>query len=216
MAYIEARKYGISGVFIDGYMPVFSELRKVDWDRALEQTFYKFPWRRDQFSKIRKHLEPGSRDYGPFVRSAIYAKLIDNVRLGFCQYTSRPKWPCDHWFHPSKGLMGIKYCFSANLNMNPDEVDAIFHADAETERAKGKGEYACNLIVIDRRPDTGCRVFKECNYHWMESLKFEPKRKKDHSNFRNVKKLAMQLLIESMIMMDSEYFEDHRLRDYFR
>lgn len=215
MVIIEVRKYGISGVFLDGYMPNFSELKKIDWDYALEHKLYIAPWMRDRFNKIRKHLEPEARNQSAIIRSAIYARLIDATRLGFCLYTNRSKRPCDQWFHPSKGPDAMKYHYASHLNVSPQVASNIFYADAEVEKMKGKGEYASVIIVVDRRPKTGCQVFKKCDENWMDFLKFEPKIKKDYSNFEIINRSIKNILIDHMIMMEHKYFDDRRLRDFW-
>jgi len=214
MVQIEVNKYGISGVFLDGYMPDFSELKKIDWDYALEHRLYKAPWMRERFNKIRKHLEPGARNQSAIIRSAIYGNLVENVRFGFCPYRKIGKWPCSQWFHPSKGPDATKYSYAVSLNMSPAEAYNIFNADDETD-IEEKREYSSVIIVVDRRPKTGCHVFKDCNRNWMDFLKYESKKRKHYSNFEifnSSVKIILKLCLRSS---DSGYFDDQRLRLFF-
>jgi hypothetical protein len=215
MAIIELRKYGISAVFLDGYMPAFSELKKIDWDYAAEHKLYKAQWARDHFNRIRKHLEPEAKRQSAIIESAIYAKLQRFTRLGYCPYTNRSERPCEQWFHPSKGADAMKYSFAPLPYISPEEAANIFYADAENDLLNGKGEYACVISVVDRRPEIGCSVFKECNENWMNFLKFEPKRKQDHSNYKTIKQTLMNIFIEHLIMEEHKYFDDRQLQRFF-
>jgi len=109
----------------------------------------------------------------------------------------------------------MKYSFASHLGMSPEVAYYIFNADEEADLSKGKGEYASLTIVVDRRPETGCHVFGDCNKNWMDFLKFEPKKRKDHSNFEAFKAATKKILIDHLKMKENHYFDDRRLSNFF-
>ena len=218
MAYVEVKKFGISGIMLDGHMPDFSELKKIDWDYTTEHKLSilpKIPPWQVRFEKYRKHLELDARNQPAIIRSTIYGKLIELFKRSYCPYMKRYTWPCKSWFNPSKGPDAMKYSFASHLGISPEEAYDIFNADAEADLSKGKGEYASLITVVDRRPETGCRIFRLCDRNWMDFLKFEPKKRKEHSDFETYKAAAKKVLIDHVVMMESHYFDDRRLSDFF-
>lgn len=196
---------GIKGILIDGYMPDFSYLKQVDWERAMEEKLSLDPDFRYNFRRYtyNRYLKPERDIPSIHIQSTIYKKLIGSLTHRFC---SLDREACAKYSFPSRGHRRIERIISMSRKKLRDYLP-IFSREIEKDEIEGKRNYFLHITLLDLRPGKECQVFEECNKNWMEFLNFKIKEKADYKNFDEFKKASEALLKYYVDFVIEELFE---------
>lgn len=183
---------GIKGIFIDGYMPDFSYLRQIDWERAVDKNLSQNPMYKRNFKKYiyNRYLKyHHQREATLRTQTRIYKGLIRSLRHKFCSINKA----CAEFIYPARGHRRIERIISYSKKKLRDYLP-FFSAEIEKDQAEGKTNYFFDITFLDEKSANRCLEFDRCTNNWMEFLNFKIKEKSDYRNFKDFEKACIALL----------------------
>lgn len=181
---------GIKGIFVDGFMPDISFLRKIDWEWAKKekididpgwQFYLSTPAVLHYFDEIKKlYLEPDSpKEPSPSIYRRLYKHLIYDTRQKFCRDKTGLQKHCTHYtFSPSE-LKSIMY--------KSKYRDKIFR-EIDHNLAKGKINYLIHATATGFNFNKQCDHIYNCIQNWIDFLGFQLKPERDYVYFDEFRK----------------------------
>jgi hypothetical protein len=184
---------GIKGVLIDGYMPSFSYLQGMDWEKRMEESLSSLPddrydFRRNYYNKYLKKKEETPSDR---IQSNIHDKITKSVKKRFCPYGQQC---CAQFTYPARGTKPIENRISFERKKDREIILPAFSREIERGLEKGKSNYSFALAFLDLAPDNQCPIYNKCIDNWTSFINFQVKQEESYKDFQKFKKAAEHLL----------------------
>jgi len=187
-------KRGIRAVLVDGYMPNFSYLKKMDWNGEMQNSLSDHPDDKYNFRRnvYNKYLNPEKEKPTDKIQSNIHREIADSVKKRFCPYGQAR---CVQRILPARGTKQIEGIISYETKKRVrDKILPAFTKEIDSDLGKGNENYSFTFMFYDLNEDNHCPITGECTDNWMKVINFKEKGEDGYEDFHGYKKAAEKLL----------------------
>jgi len=200
---------GVKGILIDGYMPDFSYIKEIDWEKAKKEKLSTNPKRTYTWTATALDFE---RTYERYLKSereipnvlmqtAIYSHLIGSLRDRFCPNLEKRHEFCKHNFYTGRGYHSLKHlvCRASSFKGGTQLKNSLpfFYNEVEKDETEGK-RWVASLLLLNLNPELECIRFENCHQSWMAFLDFKLKQEREYKNLDSYK-IAGEILLNYWI-----------------